>query len=1081
MTFVNLHAHSEYSIADGLFAPSKWAEALESRGYKAHALTDHGTMAGHLPFYKAMKDRKLIPILGCEFYYANNPEIKTPENRHSSHLILIAKNYDGYRNLLKLQKLSFTDGFYYRPRIGLEWLRQYHEGLVCLTACLGGVLSHAVRQEFAAKEKGEVICGLLEAEYLKFAGIFGDDFYVEFQSHNDKDQMQQKIQAEFYDRLRLMPGFKQICTNDCHYILQEHSQIQTILKENAYAKKSETSGSSYTTTDSLWLKQPIDIARSFRDFHGYMPNRFWMEGMAKTQEVLDKCVGFEFPKGKRYLPVYDKAGTDSKAYFRELTIARLGAFLRSGTLHATPEKYKERFAKEFGTIKKYNLEDYFLIVWDIVNYAQKNGIYVGLGRGSAAGCLISYLLGIVRIDPLEYGLIFERFLNETRCESGELPDIDLDFESHHRTAIKQYIFDTYGNDKVCEIGTYGRIKLKTGILDFGASLKVADRSTLLNITTNLDLDKGLLNSLEEACKADARLEGLVAANPYFGFAVKEIIGNTRGGPGEGQIKSVSVHPAGVIISNESVAEITPVKSQVSKETGDRILTTQAEDKYLIAQGMVKMDVLGIKEYDIVRSILENAPDKRFTVDNYVEKIMADEAKYQELKGSLAVCPIVPHLVWDYFKIGRTDGVFQFSSDGMKQLLVQMQADHVEDLIAANALFRPGCLENGWHTQYCDRKHGKEAVSYVHPDLEKTLGSTYGVIVYQEQFMSIFHLLGGIPLVESDVIRSALGKKDKVKLAKFKDQFVKGATPKLGAEVRALEVWEQIEKASGYSFNKSHSASYSVLAYISQYLKVLYPALFWASHLDWDTVKNDQESVTAHRRAAKEQGVQIARPHINESKAKFVGDEARKWVRWGFQGIKGIGEGPAEAIEKGQPYADFDAFLNSPEIKGKVKWNHLIALAYAGVFDSFMDRRELIKYLHVAKKKLVPALAEKDLIMGYKESMGFFEQSLKKRVIGWDKDIMGEPELLKYMDGLTCVVGGLVTSVKRVKTKKGDAMGFLTLTDQDEEIQVVIFPSQWLKFRTEIAEGKVIEVHGTKNVRNGIQNQVVADKVIELSW
>jgi DNA polymerase-3 subunit alpha len=1046
--FVHLHNHTEASIADGLFHPSKWVEALKDKGFKAHALTDHGVMTSALPFYKLMREEKMIPILGCEFYYVDDPLDKTKENRKAQHLIILAKDYDGFRNLLQLQNLAFTKGFYFRPRIGLEWLRKYSEGLICTSACQGGVLSHEVWREEDKEDKRKHHG--LENKFDMFSDIFGEDFYVEFQGHGQEGQA--KVNTEFYERLRGREGFNHVITNDCHYILPEHAKIQEMLKGIAYRTKNTEAGQSYTSCDSLWLKTPKQVYEAFTKGHDYLPRNFVVDGMKNTQEILEKCEGFRMPEDKRYLPTFRK-GRDSKELFKKLTMSLFKKFIKEGELKASPAEYKERFIKEYKVICKYNLQDYFLIVWDLVRFAKSKGIFVGLGRGSAAGCLISYLMDIVKIDPLEYDLIFERFLNENRCEVGELPDIDLDFESERRGEIKDYIFKIYGRDKVCEIGTYGRMRLKTALIDFGKALGIVNNREILAVTTKLDLDKKEKDSLEAAVDSSPELKKLVLRDKEFfwPFAVEEIIG---------QIKSQAIHPAGLVVCSDKISTITPIKTQKSKELKDeRVITTQAEDKYIIEQGLMKMDVLGLKEYDIVKSVLEGAGSE-FTVDNYAKEIMKFEGK-------------VHKKVWKFFQEGKTEGVFQFSSEGMQGLLREIEPDCVNDLIAANALYRPGCLENGWHLQYCRRKHGQEKVTYIHSIMEPSLKKTYGVIVYQEQFMEVFHKLGDISLSDSDTIRSALGKKDEDKLKKFKKQFVRGATKRIGGS-QAEEIWRQIEKAAGYTFNKSHSAAYSVLAYISQYLKVRHPTHFWAAQVEWDTRKNKQDEMLRHKRAALDMGVEFAMPSINESKVNFTVPKKGKAV-WSFRGIKGIGEKTGREIEIHQPYRDFDDFVKRVN-KSKVKFNNMVNLVYAGVFDCFDDRKIILKRLFDFKCKKCPPTDEESLMMKFYEAMGFFEQKIKSFKPGFSMDIETQMDLEAKLPGEQATIGGMLTETRAIRTKKGDKMGFGTIVDLDETIEVTFFPEVWMKYRSDIKAGKVMQVTGAKSDYNGRQNLIEAHKV-----
>jgi DNA polymerase-3 subunit alpha len=1073
MKYVNLHNHTEASIADGLFGPKRWVEAIKERGFKGHAITDHGSMTNLIPFYHLMKKESLIPIMGVEFYYVDNPEEKTTDNRKSSHLILLAKNFEGWQNLCRLSRLSYTDGFYYKPKIGLEWLKRHREGLICLSACQGGVLSNHVWHE----RKSGRFDDRLENRFRQFKSIFGDDFYVEFQSHHTLTSIegedalfdsQAMVNQAFYERLRGLEGFKQIVTNDCHYIKPEHANIQRKLKEiswNGGNNSASVAADSATVTkdhftDSLWLKNAVEVYESFRRNHEYLPKQFVAQGMLNSIEILEKCKDFEFPT-KRYLPVF-RPEVDSKELFKKLTTKLLIDFLKSDRVVAKKEQYVERYKEEYRVISAYGLEDYFLIVWDLVRFAKKNGIYTGLGRGSAAGCFISYLLGIVQIDPLEYGLIFERFLNENRCVSGELPDIDLDFESDRRKEIKDYIFKTYGRDKVCEIGTYGRMKLKTALIDFGKVLGVTTQKEILKITTSLDLDKEDVDSLIAAKEASPQLQILLDKNKDYSFFVTEIIG---------QIKSQGIHPAGVIICSEKLEDITPLKTQnrtlkpeevdSDGEKSERILTTQAEDKYIIASGMMKADVLGLKEYDVIKFVINNVPDINMDVDNYVQKIMAKEKAKPNKK------------VWQMFQEGKTEGVFQFSSQGMKDLLQMMKPDCVNDLIAANALYRPGCLENGWHILYCDRKNGLEEIEYIHPDVEVALGTTFGVIVFQEQFMEVIHKLGGISLVDSDTIRSALGKKDKAKLDRFRAQFVEGASKKID-KTKALDLWRQIEKASGYAFNRSHSAAYSVLAYISQYFKVYYPAHFWAAQLDWDTRKNKLDDMLNNRRAASDAGVEYILPHINKSKMRFTVQENK--VVWSFSSIKGIGYKAAQELQAKQPYKDFDDFYKRIS-KSKVKFNNIQALIHAGAFDVFGDRRELLKIVaSKTKGKKYVSPTEEDLLRKFAESMGFFERKIKSLRGTFSHYTMTEQEVAGYDAGDTVRVGGMVTEVKTIKTKNGDNMGFVTLLDLDEKLSLTLFPRQWEEYRGLIDVGAIVEVVGTKSAYKNQHNCIEVDEI-----
>jgi len=1343
-SFIHLHAHSDASLQDGLFSPRKWAAAYKERGFIGAALTDHGSMANSIAFYQAMREQKLIPIMGSEVYYVDEPTKKTNDNRKASHLILLAKNYDGFVNLNKLMKLSFTEGYYYRNRIGLEWLTKHSEGLVCLTACQGGVLSQEVWKDFRGQESD------LVGRFKQFREIFGKDLYVEFQGHNTvstlddgvtKYNSQAMINEQFYEKLRGIKGFQPIITNDCHYILPQHAKIQKLIKDLSWKQNNGGSADSATVTkdhftDSLWMKNTKEVYQSFRVEHEYLPKEFVRDGMMATMEVFEKCKDFEMPKGKRYLPKFrDKI--DSKEFFKRYTKKLLVELIASGKIHDEKNVYIERYKKECHVISSYNLEDYFLIVWDLVRFAKKEGIPVGIGRGSAAGCLISYLLGVVKIDPIEHKLIFERFLNENRCVSGELPDIDLDFSSEGRGRIKQYIFDTYGREKVCEIGTYTRMMLKTALLDFNRALNVVPHAELLKITTGLDLDKDDVKDLDKAIESSERLKTVMEKEKDYAFIVKEIIG---------QIKSQSIHPAGVIICSEPIQNITPLKTQKKilkpeevEEGGVkeiRVLTTQSEDKYVIGQGLMKMDILGVKEYDVVKFIIDNAPGFPYTLENYDTEIMNIERKRPDAK------------IWKMFQQGKTQAVFQFSSTGMQKLLFDMRPNKVSDLTAANALYRPGCLLNGWHTLYINRKHGEEEVEYAHPTVEQATGDTYGVIVYQEQVMEVIHKLGKISLVDADTIRSALGKKDRVKLAKFKESFVKGAEGDIG-KAKAETLWDQLEQSSEYSFNKclagterfyrdgngrtnytieemflirndkefallnghkslhqkykhkgygkaysmgdderlrpndimdirfegekdvwevllesgkkirctlnhkfptdkgikkleecepgdslyvldkyemadstfrfgkkdnlprngqkgfqkleysatedfrykssvlktshdncqscdsmmsrkeihhkngnhgdqdwknlevlcpschkkkhyamgrvrkgekglltklekiievayigkenvydvemaapfhnfvtddkivtcnSHSAAYAVLAYISQWLKVYYPAYFWAGQIYWDVKKGDLNSMMENKRAAQEMGIEFRYPDINDSGLDFKvldvtdplhaitgGKSVTQEVLWSLRSVKGVGLKAAQEIVKCQPFKNFEDFFKKVN-KRQCNYKVVTNLIYAGCFDNIGDRKDLLKRLAVLSKKEDPKVTSDKLLSEFYRSMGFYEQSLKKIYPGFSTGCITEQDLAEFCDKDTVILGGIISAIKPHKTKKGDKMGFLTLEDMNERIDVTVFPEGWETNRKLLKVGNIVEIMGKKSEYGGKNNSISMDTI-----
>jgi DNA polymerase-3 subunit alpha len=1024
-----------------LFSPKQWAKSIKAKGLKAHALTDHGTMAGCLPFYYAMKDEGLTPLLGCEFYYVDDPTDKTPDNRSAAHLILIAKSYEGWQNLLRLQKLSYTDGYYYRPRIGKEWLEKYGHDLVCTSACLGGVLSKAVW-----KEADTGADGLLEVAYDKFNTLFGDDFYIEYQGHNDQNQID--MNEIFNSRLK----GNYVITNDCHFIEKKQHKIQELVKANAFGNVE--AATSYSAFETCYLTNVKEVYTMFMKHHNF--SKEWVaSGLKNTQEIFEKCVDFKFPTAKHFIPKFVD-GKSSREIFDKLTKAALKKVI-TDPLHlkyATKKQYIERYAKEYKVITKYGFEDYFLIIWDLVRFAQSKGIYVGLGRGSSAGSLIAYLLEIVQVNPLQYGLLFERFLNEIRAENGEMPDVDLDFESARRHEVKEYIVEHYGRDKVCEIGTYNRLKLKSSIIDFGKQFGFKHKD-LLEITTKLELDKDDEQNLEAAMEASSALAGMVEDEPDFGYVVDGI---------NGQIKSQSIHPAGVLVSSQPIAEVTPLKSQKMTKGKDRVIVTQSEDKYCLQQGLIKIDILGLKEYDIMKFCVENS-DCGFDHKNYIKKVHAME------------CERADEEVWRMFADGKTEAVFQFASSGMKDLLRRMKPQGINDLIAAVALYRPGCLANGWHIAYCERKHGREPVEYLHESLKPFFEKTYGLSIFQEDFMTVLSEIGKIPLTQSDIIRSALGKKDEEKLRSFKKDFVKGATKVLDSKDIAESVWSQIEKASGYAFNLSHSAVYGILAYTNQWFKVHHTVPYWAAVLSWDAKKNKMSELITNKAAAEEMGVEVKGPDINESGLDFTCCAGA--VRWSLNGIKGLGPKAVEEIVAKQPFTDFDDFYGRIH-KAKVKFDVILNLLYAGAFDSLGDRKNFIMRAYVLRnagkkdKRKCPSLTLDHMLLKYTQAMGFFEQSLKT-IYDFGEVFTAEDMKGTYEGDWVCV-GGMIESVRSIRTKNGDAMGKARIIDLNEDYELTFFPKMWASCRTKIKEGNIVKVIGKKSAFGGKENLIDVDEL-----
>ena len=945
--FVHLHVHTQYSILDGAAAISPLIKRAKALGMKALAITDHGNMYGVKNFHDVATDAGIKPILGCETYVVRNRFEKDKDEKAGDHLILLAKNLTGYHNLCKIVSYSFTEGFYYKPRIDKKLLEQYHEGLICCSACLGGEVPQAIMRN-----------DMEEAEQVVrwFKSIFGDDYYLELQLHPSGDP---RKDADVYENQLLVNkallelsakcGVKYICSNDVHFILAEDAVAHDhLICLNTGRDLDDPNRMRYTFQE--YLKSPEEMAQLFPDHP---------EALATTLEIADKVEEYKLthaplmpnfpPPPEFHMPFEELRESLVKKIEDQEELARIDACHSVEELDAWAEESKERSEKlmtakqfcylkdltykgahlrygaelseevekriryELSTIEWMGFPGYFLIVWDYIRAAREMGVSVGPGRGSAAGSVVAYCLKITNIDPLKYDLLFERFLNPDRIS---LPDIDVDFDDDGRGRVLQWVTEKYGAEKVAHIITYGTMATKLAIKDVARVQKLplpeSDRLTRLipdrlpeknGKAQKINLKNCIENvkELQEACNSSNEL--LANTMKYAQML-------------EGNVRNTGVHACGVIIGRDDITDWVPVSTADDKETGEKMLVTQYEGSVIEDTGLIKMDFLGLKTLSIIKEAVENIRQTRH-IDLDIDSIPIDDPKTYEL-----------------YSAGRTTGTFQFESAGMQKYLRELHPTTFEDLIAMNALYRPGPME--YIPQFIARKHGKEPIVYDIPIMEKYLKDTYGITVYQEQVMLLSRLLANFTRGQSDGLRKAMGKKLKDKLDALKPLFISGGE-KNGHKKEVLEkIWADWEKFASYAFNKSHATCYSWVAFQTAYLKANYPSEYMAAVLSRNL--NNITEITKFMDECKSMKIQVLGPDVNESQYKFSVNKKGN-IRFGLGAIKGVGDSAVQAIVKEReangPYKGIFDFVERVNLSACGK-KTIESLAISGAFDSFKE-------------------------------------------------------------------------------------------------------------------------------------------------
>ncbi len=1064
MSFVNLHAHSHYSLLDGFGSPEAIILRAKELGYPAAALTDHGVTYGLIEFYNKAKKHGIKPILGCEIYIANrtrfDKEAKVDVKPY--HMTLLAKNNEGYNNLLTLVTKAHLEGFYYKPRVDYGLLKAYGKGLVALSGC---VVGHLPRLILAGKE--DEIHQLIK----QCIEIFGkENYYLELQDHPLVEN--QLIVNERLKQLAKQYDLQLVVTNDSHYPRPEDAEVHDILLcIQTGTNVNDENRMRYVGDYSI--RDVKDLKKAFEDCPQAIEN---------TLKIADQCnVDFEFdhnlipsfktPNGEKpfeYLKMLAKEGFEKK-------------FPTQGG-GKIPKEYKERFDYEIKTVHKMGFDTYFLIVQDFINYAKNQKIVVGPGRGSAAGSILSWSLGITELDPIKYGLFFERFLNPERIS---MPDIDIDFADTRRDEVLNYVIEKYGRENVAQIITFGTMAPKAAVKDTGRALGYPYKEVDFVSKTLPAPILGKQTPLEQSIQDDPDLHALYESDPR----VKVLLDYAK--KLEGTVRQVGTHACAVVISEEPLVKYTALQYGVQDSSE---VVTQYSAKPLEDLGLLKMDFLGLKNLTVIeRAVKIIKRTRQEEVD--IEKLPLDDEKTFEL-----------------FQKADTTGVFQFESAGMKRYLKQLKPTKFEDITAMGALYRPGPME--WIPTYIKGKHNSDKVKYLHESFRGILESTYGVAVYQEQILQLARDFAGFSLGEADLLRKAVGKKIPSLLQEQREKFIKGAIKCGHKKQFADEVFEKvIEPFAGYGFNKAHAACYAMIAYQTAYLKAHYPIEFMTALLCSDAENTDR--VVLEIKECSEMGIDVLPPSINESFANFtVLDE--KTMRFGLMAIKGVGESSIrEIIEIRDKTGSFKSLEDfAKRVSSRLLNKKLIqALAHSGALDEFGDRNqiaesheEISKYSKHCQNSAQNGQTD---IFGIlqKEDTGDCEFHIKSapkttlmQKLKWEKELLGlyvsgHPlrGLKKYISRKVFLIGelttkqigkqvqilGLVSGIKKMLTKSGIYMAMFTLEDPSGKINVVMFPSVMSKFGSILAEEAIIAVSGKFDNKRGTY-QVVCENAKLLS-
>lgn len=1068
--FVHLHIHTEYSLLDGACRIDQLMDRVKECGQSAIAITDHGVMYGCVQFYKAAKKAGIKPIIGCEVYVATRTRFdKVNKIDGNNHLILLCKNETGYKNLIKMVSAAFVEGFYSKPRVDKQLLKQYHEGLICLSACLAGEIPQAILAGDYERAKSTA---------LWYQELFGKgNYYIELQDHGLEEDT---IVLPQLIKLARETGIPMAATNDSHYLRKDDAKMQSILLCIQTGKTIQDADRMEFRTDEFYVKTTDEMYELF----AMVP-----EACANTQKIADQC-NFDFDFGHTKIPYYKAPnGMDNQEFFEKLCWD--GLERRYGS--DVPQSNKDRLTYEIGVVKSMGYTNYYLIVWDYINYAKSQGIPVGPGRGSGAGSIAAYCVGITDIDPIRYNLIFERFLNPERVS---MPDFDVDFCYERRQEVIDYVARRYGADHVSQIITFGTMSARAVVRDVGRVLgypyaEVDAVSKSIPFELNMTLARALEISpeLKKNYQEDARVKRLIDTSRAL----------------EGLPRHASTHAAGVLITDKPVTDYVPL------QRNDEVITTQFPMGTIEKLGLLKMDFLGLRTLTVIRDALDLMRDAG--VDMKAEDIPLDD-----------------QAVYDMISEGETDGVFQLESGGMRSFLSNMKPQNFEDIIAAISLYRPGPMDS--IPRYIEGKNNPGAIHYLHPKLKPILDVTYGCMVYQEQVMQIVRDLAGYSYGRSDLVRRAMAKKKHDVMAKEREIFIHGLEEDgqivvpgcvrngVSAEI-ASQLFDEMTAFASYAFNKSHAAAYGVVAVRTGWLKRHYPVQFFAALLN--SVSSDSGKVAAYSQYCRKHGIPLLPPDINQSVRKFsVGRNAQgvSGIRFGLGAIKSCGDKAIDSIiaqrRKGGPYKDIFDFcqrMDSEQVNKRVVESLILSGAMdctgarrtqlMAVYESALDGAAKSRRSNVAGqmslfgdglleevKPTLPDIPEYNLrtmlsleknvtglyISGH--PLGDYSKALSALDMNTARltELLESPDHGLSFDGQRVRMGGMLTEVRQKATKAGNLMGFATLEDLTGTIEALVFPRVLERVSTELMPDTAVVLSGRLSIREEEEPKLMLDTV-----
>ena len=1053
-TFVHLHLHSGFSLLDGACDHDTLAKTAAKYKMPAVAVTDHGNLFGAIGFYEATTKYGVKPIIGCEMYIAKTSRFdRDPASGRPYHLIVLCENERGYKNLVKLVSKGYLEGFYYKPRIDKDLLSQHSEGLIGLSACLNGEVASNVlggRADQAERAAGE------------YLDIFGRDrFFLEI--HNHGLEKQRKIIPDML-QISARTGIRPVATNDCHYMQQDDCRAHDILLCIQTGKTVNDPNRMKFYTDQFYFKTREEMNRVF----GELP--FVLD---QSVEIAERC-GLQLQKVQNPFPEFTvPPGYTIDTYFAKIVhdgfqdrLELLKPLAGRGLLKNPLSAYEARLEEEIRMIQGMKYSGYFLIVWDLIRYARENDIPVGPGRGSAAGSLVSYCMRITDLDPLQYGLLFERFLNPERVT---LPDIDIDFCMNRRAAVIDYVTKKYGRENVSQIITFGTMAARGVIRDTGRGLEMTyaevDRIAKL-VPAELHI------TLEKAIDQSADLKALIQSDGR----VKELIEIAK--RLEGLARHASTHAAGVVISPQPLTDFVPLYKTNKDE-----ITTMYPMMDVEKIGLLKMDFLALTTLTIIDDTLKMLK------------------QYEGLDLNMDTVPLDDEKTYELFSAGLTDGVFQFESSGMKDILRKFKPSSIEHLTALNALYRPGPIGGGMIDDFIKRKHGVKKIEYELPELKAVLEETYGVIVYQEQVMQIANVISGYSLGEADLLRRAMGKKKAEEMAAQREKFLGGARAKgFKDEKKITRIFDLMEQFAGYGFNKSHSAAYAVLAYRTAYLKARHPQYFMAALLTSE--RGNQDKVVKYINECRDMGIAIQPPDIDSSDVHFT--PTKDGIRFGLAAIKNVGETAITSIVASKPFESLFDFCERVDLR-TVNKRVIESLVKAGAFDSIETDRSLL-YANIDRAMDWGQRKQREREIGQgglfgmitvvgnrnngldpadpwpeglklkheKETLGFYITGHPLRKYTNEVKTYGNATtgvLSEKPSGFDVSIGGLVSAIRLMRTKKGDAMCVILLEDWEGIVEVLVFPEIYSKVQ------RLLEVDAPVFVRGKLDNDESSSKIL----